>query len=414
MRIGLLHYSSPPIVGGVEQTLYYHARILSDLGHEVHLVVGAGEPFDPRVQVSTLPTISSKHPSVLAIKWALNRGQVTSDFEALREELKRDLAQSLARVEALIVHNALTLHKNMALTAALWDLWQDRPWRRFIGWHHDFAWLRPQYQPEMHEGYPWDLLRRPWPDVLNVTVSQEQREQLAGLYGVPADTIRSVPPGFDPASIGIWTESTTRMVEDLGLLSADLLLLLPARITRRKNIELAIEILAELRGGQGDDARLLISGPPGPHNPANLDYLKELLAQAARLGVQEATYFLFDPYGDEAEGLDQATLANLYSLADALLFPSRQEGFGIPVLEAAWSRLPVFCSDIPPFRESGGPFIHTFSLDESPKEIASRISSVLKHDPAFLFRRRARMRYTWPMIVSQHLIPLLSRGEHGQ
>ncbi len=413
MRIGLLHYSGPPIVGGVEQTLYYHARILSDLGHEVHLIVGKGEPFDPRVQVSTLPLVSSKHPRVLSMKRALDQGQITADFEALREELKRDLEQSLAAVESLIVHNALTLHKNMALTAALWDLWQGRPWMRFIGWHHDFAWLRPQYRPEMHEGYPWDLLRRPWPEVLNVTVSQEQREQLAGLYGVPVDMIHSVPPGFDPASIGIWTETTTRMVEDLGLLSAELLLLLPARITRRKNIEAAIEILAELRANQDCDARLLISGPPGPHNPANLNYLQELQTQAARLGVQEATHFLFDPYGDDVEGLDQATLANLYSLADALLFPSRQEGFGIPVLEAAWSRLPVFCSDIPPFRESGGSFIHTFSLDESATVIAGRISSVLMDDPAFLFRRRVRMRYTWPMIVSQHLIPLLRRGESG-
>jgi len=32
--------------------------------------------------------------------------------------------------------------------------------------------------------------------------------------------------------------------------------------------------------------------------------------------------------------LDDATVANLYQIADALFFPSTQEGFGIPIIEA--------------------------------------------------------------------------------
>ena len=40
-------------------------------------------------------------------------------------------------------------------------------------------------------------------------------------------------------------------------------------------------------------------------------------------------------------------------VADALFFPSREEGFGIPLIEAAFSHLPAFCADIPPLREVG-------------------------------------------------------------
>jgi glycosyltransferase involved in cell wall biosynthesis len=73
----------------------------------------------------------------------------------------------------------------------------------------------------------------------------------------------------------------------LDLLRADLLLLLPARITRRKNIEFALEVLASLRREGGQDARLLVTGPPGPHNPGNLAYLEQLL-QLPGLGLRGA------------------------------------------------------------------------------------------------------------------------------
>lgn len=48
---------------------------------------------------------------------------------------------------------------------------------------------------------------------------------------------------------------------------------------------------------------------------------------------------------------DDSQLANLYTHAVALVFPSLMEGFGLPALEAAVCGTPVICSDIPAFRE---------------------------------------------------------------
>ena len=48
-------------------------------------------------------------------------------------------------------------------------------------------------------------------------------------------------------------------------------------------------------------------------------------------------------------------LRALYSSASALLFPSLQEGFGWPVIEAQACGCPVFASDLPPMNEIGGP-----------------------------------------------------------
>jgi glycosyltransferase involved in cell wall biosynthesis len=52
--------------------------------------------------------------------------------------------------------------------------------------------------------------------------------------------------------------------------------------------------------------------------------------------------------------ISEPQLEALYSLADALIFPSWHEGFGWPVAEAQACGCPVFTSDRPPMTEVGG------------------------------------------------------------
>ncbi len=410
MRICLLHFSGPPTIGGVEQTLYFHARILADLGHQPTLLVGEGEPFDECIPVQVVPEMYSKHPMALRAKASLDRGELNSTFDALTATLQERVGSALTGTEACIVHNALTLHKNLALTAALWNLldYGALP-RTVIGWHHDFAWARPDYASDLHPGFPWDLLRRPWPGVGNVVVSHAQRQRLARLYRVKENSIHVIHPGVDPAQTGRWTETTRRLVSDLGLMRADAVLFLPARVTRRKNIRFAIEILAALRRKSDLDVRVLVSGPPGPHNPANAAYLDELLALRDRMGLAEYFHFAYQLGKDGPLLLDDDTMANLYSFCDALLFPSVNEGFGIPLLEAGLSRMPVFCSDIPPFHESGEEQVHYFNPGGSSQAAADLIAARLFSDPAWILRRRALTCYTWKRIVEDQVLPLLGR-----
>jgi glycosyltransferase involved in cell wall biosynthesis len=210
MNVAILHYAAPPTVGGVEQTIYYHARELTRAGHHVRILAGAGAPFDPRVEVVIAPEFSSRHPDVLAVKAQLDRGEVTSDFVALRERLKALLARLLSNVDALIAHNLFTLHKNLPLTAALYDLLPpspplsgagERSFPAVLAWHHDLAWDSARYRKDLHEGYPWDLLRRPWPGVRHVTVSAAQQARLAALYDLPPGAYRRRTAGGGPGPL---------------------------------------------------------------------------------------------------------------------------------------------------------------------------------------------------------------------
>lgn len=403
MRIAILHYASPPVVGGVESTIAYHARGLAGLGYTVRVISGSGGDFDERVETCIDPLFGSKQPEVLAVKQELDAGQVTSDFERLVERQVASLQKLLQGCDTCIVHNVHTLNKNLPLTATLSRL--DQP--RFIAWCHDLAWTNPQYQPELYDDYPWNLLRQKWPNTRYVTVSEARQVELAQLLGVSTQDISVVVPGVDPARFWNWTTTMYTIENRLRLLDADGLLLLPARLTRRKNIALALRVLAEIRSRSGQDFRLIVTGPPGPHNPANPGYLGELLDLRRALQLDNAAHFLYE-LTDPPLIPDDSTLFNLYQLADALFFPSTQEGFGIPVLEAGLAGVPVFCSDIPAFRSTGAEDVTYFDpIREEAGEIAGRILQTLMASPAFRLRLRVRQDYRWDEIIRRRLVPLL-------
>jgi glycosyltransferase involved in cell wall biosynthesis len=415
MRVAILHYAGPPIIGGVEHTIAVHSRLLVEHGYPVSVIAGRGEQFQREVDFIRIPEVDSAHPDVLAIGEALAAGKVPPAFYDLRDRLVERLSAAMRDSDLCIAHNVLTLHKNLPLTAALHSLTRrgDPPRSpRVIGWCHDFAWTRLQYQSALYDGYPWNLLSHPWPGVRYVVVSEAQRSELARLFGVSHDRITVIPPGIDPVEFGQWTATTRRLVTELDLLAANPLLLLPARITRRKNVELAIRITAALKEA-GRRPKLVVTGPPGPHNPQNVAYLDMLRDLRRELDVEDAVAFLYE-HGDSAGANgrsllqpDQETMANLFHLADALLFPSAAEGFGIPVLEAGMARLPVFCSDIPPFRETAGGVAEFFGLDEPPATIAGRIAATLDADRASRLRRRVLAGYTWESLFVQRIEPLL-------
>lgn len=405
-KVAILHYAAPPIVGGVESTIYHHARLLAEAGHAVKVIAGAGEPFDPRIRVDIVPEIGSRYDAVLSVGKELARGQVSSEFTALRDLIFERLCELLEDMSVSIVHNALTLHKNLAFTAALQQI-NAKGSTRIIAWSHDFAWQDQLYTPDLHEGYPWDLLRTPWPGVRYVVVSEHRRMDLADLLKLSDTDIRVINPGVDVRQFLKLEPETWRLVEKLGLLSARPLILLPARVTRRKNIAFGIEVVAHLKAHM-PRPMLVVTGPPGPHNPSNMAYLEQLQTLRNELGLADNVYFLYQyGEGDKPLHVTDAMMSDFYQIADLFLFPSRYEGFGIPVLEAGLSRLPVFASDIPSVRESAGDLAYRFDVEGDPSDVAKCIVGILAENVQYQLRQRVKQNYTWQVKVLQELLPLI-------
>lgn len=407
-QLAILHYAAPPVVGGVEATIYHHARLLATKGYPVDIIAGRGKPFHPRVHVHLVPEVDSQHPDVLAVGGRLAKGECpAADFIALRDRLVMQLRELLAGVAACIVHNVLTLHKNLPLTAALRIL-ADEHGTRFIAWCHDFAWQDARYLSALHDGYPWDLLRTAWPGVHYVVVSHDQRANLAALLNVPIESIAVIPPGIEPSELLKLDAESIALIERLDLLAAHPLLLLPARITRRKNIEFALRVMVALCR-EMPVATLLVTGPPGAHNPANVAYLESLQQLRRKLGLVERVHFLYQCGPDDRPWhVSDRVMADLYQLADILLFPSEREGFGIPVLEAGLTRMPIFASDIPSVRESAGELAWLFDPYGDAEQVARAIIDYCATDRAYQLRQRVLHHYTWRSVLERYLVPLLS------
>jgi mannosylglucosylglycerate synthase len=403
MKIALLHYSAPPIVGGVESVLAHHARLMAKAGHQVTVFAGRGKIFDEHIPVCVLPHLNSRDAEVIRLKGFLDDGKYTPDFDNLRDQIKKELLAELQGFDLLIAHNIASLHKNLPLTAALNEAHKTLRFPRLILWHHDLAWTTPRYRAEMHAGYPWDLLRARWEGAIHVVISELRRQELSELIGVSNESIHVIPNGVDLNSFFKLEPQTIQLIERLKLIEADPLFLLPARLTPRKNIELALRILAALRA-DFPQAMLLVTGPEGPHNPANAVYKQKLLDLRGKLNLQNAAHFLAEV---AADFVPDAVIADFYRLADGLLFPSREEGFGIPILEAGFSSIPIFCSDIPVLRELGGEDVSYFDSNADPRSVAEQIGARLRSEATSRWARRAKHSYVWDAIYIRCIEPLI-------
>jgi glycosyltransferase involved in cell wall biosynthesis len=384
MRIALLHYSSPPIVGGVESVLAHHARLMTKAGHQVTIIVGRGKSFDERIPVHVFPRMDSRHPDVMQVKTLLDKGSCTPAFETLRDEIKGELSDELKKYDVLIAHNIASLHKNLPLTAAIYEASKQPGFPKLILWHHDLAWTTPRYRHDMHDGYPWNLLRTPWRGVKQVVVSEMRRQELSALLGIDKEDIQVIPNGVN---LNAFYKMETRTIQ----------------IVDRKNIELALRIMAELLSDY-PKAMLVITGPEGPHNPANKGYKEKLLYLRNELKLQGIVHFL----AESSPGmLPDAVIADFYRLGNALFFPSREEGFGIPIIEAAFSSMPVFCADIQVLRELAGKDVSYFDPEGDPKEIARLIVNRMESEATSRLSRRVKRSYTWESIYYKFIEPIL-------
>lgn len=99
-------------------------------------------------------------------------------------------------------------------------------------------------------------------------------------------------------------------------------------------------------------------------------------------------------------GISDEFLNNLYELSTALIAASYEEGFGLPLIEAASHNLPVIARDIPVFREVGGDSVIYFNHDTLTLEkVIQNFSSYQVMKPMTWL--------TWQQSVSQHTQILL-------
>jgi glycosyltransferase involved in cell wall biosynthesis len=413
MKIAILHYSAPPTVGGVEAVISAHVRLLLRAGHAVRVVAGRGkaQALPESAEFTCIPGMDSQFPRLLEINRDLEQGSVPADFEKFSAALQREVEAALRSCDRVIVHNLFTKHFNLPLTSALSRALDHGSLGNCIAWCHDITWTSAHSRPKVHPGYPWDLIRTFHPKVTYVAVSAQRRAELAELFELPAERIRLIYNGVDPAELLGLSAAGQALLKRLEVEGSDLIMLMPVRVTRAKNIEIGIQTTAQLKGN-GIRAKLIVTGPPDQHDLESQEYYQGLLRLRRELGVEQEVRFVYGSGPEPSQGftIDARVLGELYRVSDLLFMPSHREGFGMPILEAGLVGIPVVCTSVPAAEEIGKEDLLILPSGTSPEQAATLILKRLEDSPIFRLRRRLRRAYTWQAIFERDIEPLLVQG----
>jgi glycosyltransferase involved in cell wall biosynthesis len=183
----------------------------------------------------------------------------------------------------------------------------------------------PFVLPEYTEGFrkSFFLAARHCDRIL--TDSEFSHDELVRVLQIDPERISAVPLGVAPP---LPARPVPLDVSALGPFA-----LFTGETSPRKGLDTLVEALARLRS-DGLDLGLVVAGTPTPYSTATL--------QHAQCRVHALGH------------VDDATLAALYRACAVCVYPSRYEGFGLPVLEAMSYGAPVIASSAAGIPEAGG------------------------------------------------------------
>ncbi|MBI9047015.1 MAG: glycosyltransferase family 4 protein [Anaerolineaceae bacterium] len=411
--IGIIHYSAPPVIGGVEAVIKAHTIEFLRAGYSTTVISGRGDQsaFPAKTNFISIPEIDSNHPEIQSINQHLESGSVPENFEELEQLLTNKLKPIVETLDHLIVHNVLTKHFNLPLTKALFNLNAQGSVKHLIAWCHDFTWTSSSSRSKVHEGDPWDLLRSKWANTFYITISRERQQTLADLLNCSETDIPVIYNGVNPKQLLGLSNTGWKIIQKLGMLSSDINLLMPVRVTKAKNIEFAIETAVSLKE-KGVDSRFVLTGPPDPHDADSMKYFQSLVDYRNKLGVQKNFRFIFEsgPESGQPFTIDEQIVGDLYRISDMMFMPSHREGFGMPVLEAGLAGIPVLSREVPAANEIAASDAVIFTEETTSREVADIIIQLLKQTSTVRFRGKVRKEYTWQSIFENKVQPILELG----
>ena len=206
------------------------------------------------------------------------------------------------------------------------------PCRSIVTIHDCIHLMFPQYLPNrLAHTYAlaafWVAIRR---STRILTVSEASKRDILRFFKVPSEKVTVIPNAIDKRfRIAPAEEEVVRVRERYQL--SGRFVLYAGNVKPHKNLERLLDAFFILRREGVDDFKLLIIGN-------EISKYATLRRAVHRYNLHKHVRFLGFVPGD--------TLAVLYRLADAFVFPSLYEGFGLPPLEAMASGTPVLTSNV--------------------------------------------------------------------
>jgi glycosyltransferase involved in cell wall biosynthesis len=179
-----------------------------------------------------------------------------------------------------------------------------------------------------------------------IAISQQTKRDIMEFYKTPEEKIEVCYQSCNPAFGKTVDEKIKQQVKEKYSLPDEYFLYVGS-IIERKNLLGICKAAYLLR----NDLRipLVVIGDGTKYKQKVKDFIKQNDLESQIIFLSD------DPLAKVASSFLRAEdFPAIYQMAIAMIYPSFFEGFGIPVLESLWSRLPVITSNVSSLPEAGG------------------------------------------------------------
>lgn len=189
---------------------------------------------------------------------------------------------------------------------------------------------------------------------LVLAISEQTKKDIISYLHIDSNKIRVVYQGCQDVFKKEYSDSEKQLVVEKFNLPETFVLNV-GTIEERKNALTIVKAIKNL------DVHLVLIGK-------QTDYTQKIHQFISENQLEKRVHFL--------KGLSSEELAITYQLASVFVYPSIFEGFGIPIIEALYSKTPVITNKNGVFSEAAGPnslYIEPFDV----QDLATKISKVL-------------------------------------
>lgn len=226
---------------------------------------------------------------------------------------------------------------------------------------HDLIFLR---YPEFYKPIDRSIYKKKFYNACKaadriVAISKQTKDDLVDFFGIQEDKIRLVYQGCHPQFYHACSEEQKASVARKYRLPKKYILYV-GTIEERKNLNTIIRALASMPS----DLHLVALGK-------ETKYMERVLSEIDRLKLRDRVKLIHKS--------DFSDLPAIYQQAQVFVLPSVFEGFGIPVLEALNSKIPVITSNVSSLPEAGGP--HSLYINPTDSKELERVLFQLFANP---------------------------------
>ena len=182
-----------------------------------------------------------------------------------------------------------------------------------------------------------------------ISVSEQTKNDLVYYFNVPPEKIEVI---YQSCHEAFKTDLKNENILKKYQIPDDFILYV-GTIEKRKNLKLILKNILKI-----PEINLVCVGEKKSYYNDMLKFIKE------KNITNNIIFLTLDSVND---------LSDIYKKAKCLVYPSIYEGFGIPIIEALYSQIPVITTNKPVFKEVGGDYCFYTNNDQELKNILNKI-----------------------------------------